>query len=713
MRVLQVLPALEVGGVERGTVDLARELVRRGHRAYVISSGGRLVGELVKAGAKHVTLPVHRKSLFSLALVPQIRALIERERIDIVHARSRVPAWLAYWAVRGTGAQFVSTCHGYYSKRFTGRVMGWGRRVIVISRVVGRHMVEDFGVPPARIRLIHRGVAFAPFHFNAEKFAEAARTERFRIVSAGRLTPIKGIEVLIRAFQRVAAQFPRAELHVVGGPEPGKESYAAELAALARHLGLGSRVTWHGQADHLAPHLEAAHVVVLATTKPEAFGRVLVEGAACGAVPVATANGGALDIVRDGETGRLVPPGDAEALAQTLADLLADPGRLREMAERAQRDVRERFDLATMVDKTLEVYDEVVHEQRILVVKLGALGDVVLATPTFRALKKKYPKGKLTVLTDQAFETVLAMSGDVDEIQTIQRGRLRSRPGAWLRLAGRLRREHFDLCVDLQNTWRTHLMALAAGIPRRLGFRRGPMAWCLTDRVAREAARLSPVEQQGRLLARLGILHFDPALHLRLPEGLSNALGSRLAEEWIGAGQGYVVFAAGASRDWPSKQWKAERFRELAGRLHQAFGRRVILVGDNHEQPRAREILKGAADGAIANWVGKTTLPELAALIARADLVVTGDSAPLHLAAAFGTPAMAFFGPTDPARHLPPGRVRALYRRAVPCQPCYSGTCRWHEPQACLAAITVDDAFAVAGDLLGHVKQAASREAGS
>ncbi len=709
MKVLQILPALEVGGVERGTVDLARELVRRGHKAVVISSGGRLVGELVKAGVKHLTLPVHRKSLFSFALVPQLRAFIERERIDIVHARSRVPAWLAYWAVRGTDAQFVTTCHGYYSKRFTSCVMGWGRRVIVISRVVGRHMVEDFRVPPGRLRLIHRGVDFSPFHFNADKFGEAAGSGCWRIVSVGRLTPIKGFDVLIRAFQRVAAQFPKAELHIVGGPEPGKESHAEDLKALARHLGLGSRVTFHGPAAAMAPHFAAAHVVALATTKPEAFGRVLVEGAACGAIPVATDSGGAVDIVRHGETGLLVPAADPEALAQALAGLLVDPVRMREMAERADRDARERFDLAGMVDKTLQVYDEVSHERRILVVKLGALGDVVLATPTLRALKRRYPKGKLTVLTDQAFESVLAMSPDVDEIQTIQRSHFRAHPAAWLRLAGRLKREHFDICLDLQNTWRTHLMALAAGIPRRLGFRRGPMAWCLTDRVAREAARLSPVEQQAKLLARLGIAHFDPALRLRLPEGLSNLLDARLSDEWIGAGQGYIVFAAGASRAWPSKLWKAERFRELAGRLHEAFGRRVILVGDSHEGSRAREILKEAQDGAIANWVGKTSLPELAALIARADLVVTSDSAPLHLAAAFGTPAVAFFGPTDPARHLPPGRVKALYRRTVPCQPCYSGVCRWREPQACLEALTVDEAFAAAAELVGKVKQAASR----
>jgi len=150
MRIAQILPELNVGGVETGTVDLAKALKKRGHEPFVISNGGTLVDELVKAGIPHLQLPVHRKSIVSLRLVREIVTFIERERIDVIHARSRVPAWLAYLSVRRTDCDFVTTCHGYYSKHFLSRVMGWGKRVIVISHSIGRRMIDDFGVSPLR-----------------------------------------------------------------------------------------------------------------------------------------------------------------------------------------------------------------------------------------------------------------------------------------------------------------------------------------------------------------------------------------------------------------------------------------------------------------------------------------------------------------------------------------------------------------------------------
>ena len=166
MKILQILPRLDYGGVEIGTVDLAQELIERGHKAYVISAGGELVGKLVKSGVIHYELPVNKKSIKTLFLIRKIRAIIEKEGIDIVHARSRIPAWVAYFATRKSNAKFVTTCHGYYSKHVISRVMGWGERVIVISRVVDRRMIEDFGVSQERIRLIHRGLKLKKYSFN-------------------------------------------------------------------------------------------------------------------------------------------------------------------------------------------------------------------------------------------------------------------------------------------------------------------------------------------------------------------------------------------------------------------------------------------------------------------------------------------------------------------------------------------------------------------
>ena len=189
MKILQILPALELGGVERGTIDLAKALKARGEGAVVISAGGSLVQELQKEGIPHYSLPVGQKSLLSLSLVPRIAEIIQKERVDIVHARSRVPGWLAWLAARKAGVSFITTCHGYYSHHLLSYVMGWGKRVIVPSQVIARHMIDDFGVSPECITLIPRGVNLAEFPFHPEKYDTLA-PKTFRILNVGRFSPI-------------------------------------------------------------------------------------------------------------------------------------------------------------------------------------------------------------------------------------------------------------------------------------------------------------------------------------------------------------------------------------------------------------------------------------------------------------------------------------------------------------------------------------------
>ncbi len=159
MNILQILPELNVGGVETGTLDLAKYLVRSKHKAVVVSNGGELVKELESLGGIHYQLPVHRKSIFTIIkMIPRLVGIIKKEEIDIVHARSRVPAWIAYFATRKTLTTFITTCHGYYKKHPFSHVMGWAKRVIVSSNIIARHMIDDFGVPYERIRLVPRGV---------------------------------------------------------------------------------------------------------------------------------------------------------------------------------------------------------------------------------------------------------------------------------------------------------------------------------------------------------------------------------------------------------------------------------------------------------------------------------------------------------------------------------------------------------------------------
>ncbi|MCH7708566.1 MAG: glycosyltransferase [Myxococcales bacterium] len=257
MRIAQILPELNVGGVETGTVDLAKALRKRGDEPYVISNGGRLVDELVKVGIPHLALPVHKKSVLSLRLVRDIASFLERERIDIIHARSRVPAWLAYLAVRRTDCDFVTTCHGYYSKHFMSRVMGWGKRVIVISHSIGRRMIDDFGVSPGLIRLVHRGVDLNQYPFSPDKYDQPL-SRPFKIINIGRITPIKGHEQFIRAVHLLSKRLPNIEVSIVGAPDEGKESYYRDLQTMVNRLGLSGHVSFLG-ARRDVPRLHRLH----------------------------------------------------------------------------------------------------------------------------------------------------------------------------------------------------------------------------------------------------------------------------------------------------------------------------------------------------------------------------------------------------------------------------------------------------------------------
>ena len=236
MNILQVLPELTVGGVETGTVDLAKYLVKAGHKAVVVSNGGELVAELESCGAVHYKLPVHRKSFFSMAgAIPRLAEIITKENIDIVHARSRVPAWIAYFACRRTKAVFITTCHGYYKKHFFSGVMGWGKRVIALSNIIARHMIEDFGVPHERISFVPRGVDMSRFVYTNP---DEKRKKEFNVGIIARITPLKGHLFFMKAMAKVARAIPELKVWVVGNAPSSKEAYKEQVEVLTKRLGL-------------------------------------------------------------------------------------------------------------------------------------------------------------------------------------------------------------------------------------------------------------------------------------------------------------------------------------------------------------------------------------------------------------------------------------------------------------------------------------------
>ena len=370
--VLQVLPALGAGGgVERGTVEIAAAVVAGGGRALVASEGGAAVHDLTRAGGEHFVLPLASKNpLVMRANVGRLAALIESEGVDIVHARSRAPAWSACIAARRTGRHFLTTFHGTYSagnwlKRRYNAVMTRGERVIALSVFIAGHIHRVYGVPARLIRVIHRGVdlaRFDPARVSVGRVVTLAREWRLPdgvpvVMLPGRLTRWKGQAFLIEAIGRMRRRDIRC---LLVGSDQGRTAYRRELEALISHHGLDEVVRIVDHCNDMPAAYMLTDVVVSASTDPEAFGRVVAEAQALGRPVIGSDHGGARETVIAGETGWLTPPGNAQALADAIERVLdlSETAR-RALAEKAIAHIRRNFSKDAMCAKTLDVYDEV------------------------------------------------------------------------------------------------------------------------------------------------------------------------------------------------------------------------------------------------------------------------------------------------------------------------------------------------------------------
>jgi glycosyltransferase involved in cell wall biosynthesis len=372
--VMQVVPSLETGGVERGTVDMAVTLAEEGWRSLVVSSGGAMVHEILRAGGEHFELPVHSKNpMVMRANTERLVSLIREHDVDVVHARSRAPAWSARRAARNTGAHFVTTFHAPYNlglplKRLYNSVMADGDRVIAISAFIARHAVETYRAEPERIRVIHRGIdidRFDPARVSAERVIKLSTDWRLAdgapvVMLPGRLTRWKGQIVLIEAMAKLGRDDLRCL--IVGGDQ-GRVGYRRELEALIAKRGLESVVHLVGDCTDIPAALMLADAVVSASTDPEAFGRVIVEAQAMGRPIVAADHGASRELVLPDETGWLVPPNDPDALAAALQTALALNATEREsMAVRSIKRVQEQFTKQAMCSATMDVYRELLTE---------------------------------------------------------------------------------------------------------------------------------------------------------------------------------------------------------------------------------------------------------------------------------------------------------------------------------------------------------------
>ena len=360
LKAMQLLPALEEGGVERYVVQLNRILVGAGWANVTVSRGGRLEAEIRRDGGETRRLDLKSKNpLTALWRAWKLRRLVKRERPNVVCAHSRVPAWLAKFALKGLGVKWITFAHGANSVSRYSRVMTAGDVTLCPSTFVADYLRDAYGVTPPRVRVIPHAVdaqRFDPSAVDRTRMRELADEWRLAgkttVMTVGRLTRLKGHAELIRALTRLPESF---KLVIVGGAERGKEEYLAGLKTLAAELGVTERIVFAGQRREIPECLALADVVVSANTeKPEAFGLSMAEALAMERPVVAKAFGGALDIVRDGRDGVLVRDGDFAAAI--LAAARRRFGGLRD-------GVLTRFSYAKMTERTLAVYRELAESR--------------------------------------------------------------------------------------------------------------------------------------------------------------------------------------------------------------------------------------------------------------------------------------------------------------------------------------------------------------
>ena len=375
---LQVTPELETGGAEQTTIDVAHAVVAQGGKALVATKGGRMAARLTADGGRLAQMPAQSKNpLVMLGNAARLIDLIRREKVSLVHARSRAPAFSALWAAHATKTPFVATYHGVYNarsnlKRWYNAVMTKGDLVIANSEYTRLHVIQEHGIPPEKVVAIPRGVDLSRFEPGmvgcdrakglAQAWGVAPDERRLKVLLAGRLTRWKGQGLMIEAMTLLKARGEDRILLLLAGDDQGRKGYRAELTDAIAAAGLEDRVKLVGHCDDMPAAYLLADLAIAPSLEPEAFGRTAVEPQVMGRPVMAADHGATRETVVPGETGWLVKPGDAEAWANALLEAAeAGASRRQAMGQAARARARRLYSVDAMCEATLDVYARVLR----------------------------------------------------------------------------------------------------------------------------------------------------------------------------------------------------------------------------------------------------------------------------------------------------------------------------------------------------------------
>lgn len=367
--VLQVLPELESGGVERGTIDIAKAIVDSGNKAYVCSNGGKLVKRLEEVGAQHIKLPVHSKNPITIILnIFRLKRLIKALDIDIVHARSRAPAWSSFFACRLTKTKFITTFHGAYEsshtlKRFYNSVMLRGNIVIAVSNFILKYIETRYRMKPDNIVVIHRGVdldAFDNESVSKTRISElksklGITIKGTVIVFPARITRIKGHLLFLNSLRYLKQK--NFTCIIVGNVTPKHIEYLQEIEDTIKSYGLSDKVFVRQTVTDMPALYSMSDIVVCPSIVAEAFGRTIIEAQAMDRIVIASRLGAPVEIIQNGVTGFLVSHTDPSEMTEALEKVMTmKDDEKAKIIKAAKTLLKKEFSLKKMCDSTLKIY---------------------------------------------------------------------------------------------------------------------------------------------------------------------------------------------------------------------------------------------------------------------------------------------------------------------------------------------------------------------
>lgn len=362
LTVVQLIPRLHAGGAERSTLEIARALVQAGHRSVVISAGGRMVEQLQAEGSEHITLDLARKSLRTLSRLGALRSVLRQIQPDIVHARSRLPAWLAWWAIKSLTPRphFVTTVHGLNSPGRYSAILLRGEKVIAVSQTLRDYVLSHYRwLESSKVRVIPRGIDPAAFpygHRPDDAWTKAFFGEYPTLAGAplltlpARGTRLKGHHDAIELIADLKHRGIEVRLLLLGVAEPGREDYLAELHELIRLRGVTSQVVLTPSRSDVCDIYATSALVLQLSNKPESFGRTVIEALSLCRPVLGYAHGGVGELLAELYPSGRVPPGDRERLVERAAELLRVAPPISPL---------QNYRLVDMQQATLALYEEV------------------------------------------------------------------------------------------------------------------------------------------------------------------------------------------------------------------------------------------------------------------------------------------------------------------------------------------------------------------